>query len=365
MGTESRLRSNLAIPPGEYLEEVIAELGITKMELAKRMDRPSSKLSAIFKGEKAITPGTALQLEKVLGIPAHIWSGLESEYRLILARQQEEHEREQIKKETGLVRKFCYAELVKLNLLPPRTKRVDKVSELQKFFGVTSLFSIREIGPYQAAFRKGLSKRGASPEALAAWLRLGELKAREIQTGSFSKERLEASLGQIRGMSRLSPGQFEPDLRQRLAQLGVVLVLAPHFPRTYVHGATYWRQKDRPVLMITIRGKWADIFWFSLFHELGHILLHDKQSVFLEGCDAPSEMEQREEEADEFAKESLIPTALYKDFLAQGNYHAENIVRFAEQAGVHPGIVVGRLQHERYIPRSWHNRLRKRYAWAN
>jgi HTH-type transcriptional regulator/antitoxin HigA len=87
MATKKDLHSDLAIPPGEYLEEVIADLGMTKAELARRIDRPPCKLSAIFKGTKAITPDTALRLEKVVNIPAHIWVGLESEYRLTLARQ--------------------------------------------------------------------------------------------------------------------------------------------------------------------------------------------------------------------------------------------------------------------------------------
>jgi HTH-type transcriptional regulator/antitoxin HigA len=94
MMTEQNIHSDLAIPPGEYLEEVLVELGMTKDELARRMDRPTPKLSSIFKGHKAITPDTALRLEKVVGVPAHIWTGLEAEYRLALARIQDTKEHE-------------------------------------------------------------------------------------------------------------------------------------------------------------------------------------------------------------------------------------------------------------------------------
>ncbi len=87
MATKQGLHSDLAIPPGEYLEEVLDELGMTKEELARRMGRPPSKLSAIYKGAKAITPETAMQLEKVVGVPAHIWLGLESEYRFALGKR--------------------------------------------------------------------------------------------------------------------------------------------------------------------------------------------------------------------------------------------------------------------------------------
>lgn len=85
MTIKNEIYSDLPIPPGEYLEEVIAELGMSKDELAKRMNRPAAKLSAIFGGEKAITPETALQLERVVGVPAYIWTGLEAEYQLTLS----------------------------------------------------------------------------------------------------------------------------------------------------------------------------------------------------------------------------------------------------------------------------------------
>ena len=127
--------SDLAIPPGEYLEEVISEMGMTKNELARRMNRPAPKLSAIFTGAKAITPDTAIQLEKVIGVPAHIWTGLEAEYRLTLARTQEVLEIQRLRDESNLVTKFCYSELVKLGFVARKTKATEKVRELQHFLG--------------------------------------------------------------------------------------------------------------------------------------------------------------------------------------------------------------------------------------
>ena len=102
MATDKPIHSNLPIPPGEYLEEVLDELEMTKSALAHRMGRPASKLSAIFKGQKAITPDTALELEEVLGIPAHIWLGLESEYRLTLSREKKRAMEESLKASPSL-----------------------------------------------------------------------------------------------------------------------------------------------------------------------------------------------------------------------------------------------------------------------
>jgi HTH-type transcriptional regulator/antitoxin HigA len=87
MMTDTKYLSDLAIPPGEYLEEVLDELKITQSDLAKRMGRPAQAISEIVKGIKAITPETAIQLEQVLDVPAQLWTNLEAEFRLILAKQ--------------------------------------------------------------------------------------------------------------------------------------------------------------------------------------------------------------------------------------------------------------------------------------
>ncbi|MCZ6594914.1 MAG: HigA family addiction module antitoxin [Bacteroidetes bacterium] len=221
--------SDLAIPPGEYLEEVISELGMTKNELARRMSRPAPKLSAIFTGDKAITPDTALQLEKVVGVPAHIWTGLEAEYRLTLARNQEVLEMQRLRDESNLITKFCYSELVKLGFLAKKTKAAEKVQELQRFFGVTSLNNISALKRYQVAFRQGTGKR--SPEATSAWLRIGELQAQKTESSPFRKDVLESALLSIRGMTQLLPEKFESQLYQILLDAGVVLVLCPHLPK--------------------------------------------------------------------------------------------------------------------------------------
>jgi len=364
MKTEQELHSDLAVPPGEYLEEVIDELGMTKDELARRMGRPPSKLSAIFKGTKAITPDTAMQLEKVVGVPAHIWLGLESEYRLALARKAE---KDQLAKETKLLTPFCYSELAKLGFVRKLSNRRDKVRELQQFFGVASLLNVSPEGAlrYQAAFRVG--KGGAAPtkpHAVASWLRMGELLAQKIPCKPFDRARLEASLDEIRAMTIMRPEEFQEKLTKLFAGCGVALVIVPHFPGTKAHGATFWLGYDKAVLMLTIRGRWADIFWFSLFHELGHILLHNRRETFIESETASPDFEEQEREADAFAADQLIPPADYERFVKHGDFYPKSVARFARELGIDAGIVVGRLQHDDLLPPNWGNKLRTRYTWA-
>lgn len=356
--------SDLAIPPGEYLEEVITELGITKDELARRMNRPAPKLSAIFSGNKILTADTALQLEKVVGVPAHIWTGLEAEFRLTLARQEQVYELQRLREESSLVTSFCYAELVKLGYIEKKAKPIEKVQELQKFFGVTSLKSIINLRRYQVAFRhSGHGKRIQSLEAVAAWLRIGELAGQKAESTPFNKDFLEKTLPTIRNLTKKAPEDFQNILHQILLKAGVVLVLCHHFPKTYAHGATFWLGQKKAVVMLSIRGSWADIFWFSLFHEIGHILLHSKQKVFLEFNNRDRPSDKYEMDADKFAANILIPPKEYASFLKHGSLYPNNIENFAKSLGIDPGIVVGRLQHDGHINNSWHNNLRSRYEW--
>ena len=365
MTTDAAVHSDLAIPPGEYIEEVIAELDMSKDELARRMRRPAAKLSAVYKGEKAITPDTALQLEKVLGVPAHIWLGLESEYRLTLARRQSQAELERLRAESKLTTAYCYSQLAKLGRVARTTKPLVKVAELQRFFGVASLAAIPEVRRYQAAFRLGAtSRRRRSPEALSSWLRLGELEARRLDCAAFDKKLLKASLPALRAMTRQAPEVFEPALTSLLAKAGIALVICPHFPGTRVHGATFWLSQGKAALMMTIRGAWADVFWFSLFHELGHVLLHGRQEVILETDDADPALQAREDEASQFAGDSLIPRDDYLRFVASGGFSAAAIEAFASEVGIDSGIVVGRLQHDGQLRHDERNALRTRFTWA-
>jgi HTH-type transcriptional regulator / antitoxin HigA len=361
MATNQEIYSDLPIRPGEYLKEAIQDLGMSKDELAKRMNRPASKLSAIFKGDKAITPDTALQLEKVVGVPAHVWTGLETEYRLVLAHRHRDEEQKRLKGESHLVQRFRYADLVKLGMVAKKTRANEKAMELEKFFGVTSLSTVLSLRRYKAAFRAG--KRDRSPEAVAAWLRIGEVQAQRLRCVPFHLKRLSDSLKEVRAMALLSPEDFQEGLRRLLTESGVALVLCPHLPGTYAHGATFWLGRQKAVVMMTLRYKWADIFWFSLFHELGHILLHNRQAVVLEGDDTDPEQKSMEEEANRFAADNLIPPQNYEGFVGNGRFFAQDIERFAAEMEISPGIVVGRLQREGHIKPSWHNNLRVRFQW--
>lgn len=361
MTTEPELISNLAIPPGEYLEEVLEDLGMSKGELATRMGRPLSKLSQIFNGKKAVTPDTALELERATGVGAHIWTGLEADYRLAKARKAEEDRSEQCQREVHLVTCFCYTHLRRLNLVRACTRNVDKVRELQSFFQVMSLEAVPSLSRYQVAYRHGAKAMDdRSPEAVASWLRVGEVRAQALDCAVFSKKQLRNTLPEIRQLTRKRPEVFEPRLKTLLADAGVALVLCPHFPKTKAQGATFFLTEEKAVLMMTLRYGWADIFWFTFFHEIGHLLLHKVKDVILED----GSKNKMEREADDFARDTLIAPKAWGDFITLQQINSTTIQRCADEQGICPGIVVGRLHHEKRLAHHQFNELRSRYAFA-
>ena len=361
MRTNRALHSDLAIPPGEYLAEVINELGMSQVDVARRMGRPVQAINEIIKGHKAITPDTALQLEQVTGVPAYLWTGLEEEYRLVLARQQEQT---QLAQEAALVDPELYRAMAGLGWVKHVRDKLERVRELWKFFGVASLHNLPEVTTYSPAFRLSTAAV-ASSYALAAWLRQGELEARKIEVHPYEAERLKSALASLRALTLETPEVFLPQAQTLLARCGVALVVLPHLPKTYAHGAAFWLTPSKAVVQMSLRGSWADIFWFSLFHELAHVLLHSKRHMFIEGKGGEDPAwRTQEDEANSFAGDVLIPLGPYRAFTGQGLFTAGAIRQFAAQRGIAPGVVVGRLQHDGFIEQNQVNGLRERYRWA-
>ncbi|MBN1319631.1 MAG: HigA family addiction module antidote protein [Thermoleophilia bacterium] len=358
MATREEIHSDLAIPPGEYLAEVLDDLGMTQADLARRMGRPAQAINEIVRGSKSLTPETALQLERVVGVAAHIWLGLEAEYRLALARQADAR---QLVQETQLLDAFPYRQMVELACVPPVRRAEDKVQELRRFFGVASLAQLGQVPAYAPAFRVGGGARRPSEYGLAAWLHCGHVLAREVEVVPFHEAALRAALPEIRRLTLAPTERLAATLRSRLAECGVVFALFPHFPKTYAQGATFWiTPREKAVVLSSVRGKWADIFWFSLFHELGHLLLHGN-ATFVEIESQRETRDAAEEEADAFARDALVPADAYTAFVEARDFSDAAIARFATSVEIHPGVLVGRLQHDRLVGHDRGNHLRMRF----
>lgn len=351
--------SDLAIHPGEFLLETLEDLDMSQSDLANRLGRPHQAVNEIIKGKKSITSATALALEDVLGVPAHIWTGLEAEYQMVLARQAE---RQQLEEESQLLPLFPFAELVKLGLVNTCSKAVDKVDALKNFFGVAKLSQLGHVKDFQPAFRI-TNHNHVSHEAVAAWLEAARKLADKVEAEPFNKAKLTDHLSQLRALVFLPFNEALIQADVLLKKCGVALVLIPHFKKTKVQGATFWLSDRKAVIAMTTRGAYADIFWFSFFHEVGHILLHGQRKVFLEdGVTDPALLAQ-EQEANDFSQKLLIPTDLYQEFVAQGNFSAAAILDFAKTIKITPDIFIGRLKHGRLLPPFLFNEYKRKITF--
>jgi addiction module HigA family antidote len=355
MATKSSyaFKPDYAIAPGATLHETIESVGISQAELAKRTGRPLKTINEIINGKAAITAETALQLERVLGVPASFWNNLERNYRESLASLKEDKALKEIHE---WVKSFPVKELVKRNALAAYEDNIGLARALLQFFGVSSQAAWQQIwmSP-QAAYRRS-SAFEASREATAAWLRLGELEAKKIQVPEFNKSMFKQVLGSLHNVMGLSIAELKSRLTKECKSAGVKVVFVKELPGTRVHGAVRW-VGETPVIQLSCRYKVEDIFWFTFFHEAGHVVLHGKRDVFLEDDSRDGD---KEDEANAFASNYLIPESEWRKFVASRRFSETEVTTFAEQVGIPAGIVVGRLQHEKKILPSRLNFLKRR-----
>lgn len=357
MNIKNQYNPDYVSPPGGTLEEILNERGMTQVELAMRTGRKVKTINQIIKGKAPITPETALRLERVLSISARFWNNREKNYREYLARIEEQ---ERLQYGIEWVKKFPYKEMVKFGFVEMQEEVIQRVQEMLDYFGIASPEQYPEIKKRVVAFRKSTAFKSDS-DALVAWLRKGEIDAQRVRTSPFNKKKFREALEQIKSLTPLPPNKFVPEIKRICAACGVVVVFTPQLPKTRVSGATRWLTPKKALIQLSLRYKTNDFFWFAFFHEAGHILLHGKRERFIDEIDYKGE---KEDEADRFASNLLIPPREYSRLLAWRDYKSKSgVIKFARKIGVAPGIVVGRLQHDKYIPMNYMNGLKEKYKW--
>lgn len=346
-----------ASPPGDIIEEFLEERGWTKAELAVRLDFSPKHVNELLKGRAAITAETAERLERVLGSTADFWLRLESNYQQDLVRVQQ---LDQLASQKPWLKELPLSWMKKQGWVEAYDHAGKQVEACLKFFAVASVEAWREqYGKPLAIYRTSLSfetQRGA----VASWLRRAELKAATIDCRPYEAKAFKSVLVEIRSLTlEPDPTKFVPEFQALAAGAGVAVVLVPAPPKCRVSGATQWLSPDRALIALSLRHKSNDHLWFTLFHEAGHILKHGKKATFVDGLDGLDA--EQEAEADRFAADQLIPPAAAQNL--QGLRSEQEVKAAAKALGIAPGILVGRLQHEGWLPRTHLNGLKVSYRW--
>lgn len=390
----NRFQPDYAVPPGWVLEERLEANGMSQAEFARRCGRSAKHISEIIAGKAPVEEKTALQFEKVLGVDASIWLGLEKDYRLHLAREAEARVAEASE---DWVRGFPVDELVKRGTIRVVTSVSDMLTELLKFFGVASIKAWLDKyepstmgseawmhGPDAGALGSeaggsdidawdfGLdppatgfldSPRIRKRPALATWLRFVEIEARRQSSNDYDRSAFLSALKDVRQLTGKEFAEALKVARQLCNEAGVALVWAKPFPTVSLNGAVWWLSPRKPVIALSGRKRSNDQIWFSLFKGAAHILLHSKKKVFFEGDKLSVNGD--EAEADEWAASFLIPLPVWQHFVTSGEFDSMQIQRFAVEQGIAPGIVVGRLQRDGLLDRAELNELKIWAKWSD
>lgn len=340
-----------ACAPGETIRDLIEERGWSEVEFARKMGNTVDQIRNLLSGAMHLTEDVATRLTNIFGVSTSFWLSRENQYRDSLNR---------VAINEQWVRTLPTRDMVNLGWIDKVQSIQDKISECLKYFGVASVsdWYDRYSGSQTlSAFRTSKSYESHDGATLA-WLRKGEIDSSFIECAPWNRELFHSSLSSIRHLTlEKSMDVFFPELQNICAQSGVAVVIVPTPQGCRASGATRFLSPTRALMMLSIRHLSDDHFWFTFFHEAGHLILHSNDSVFIEGS---TNSNLQEQEADKFSSSLLIPDK-YKEEMMKLPNELRAVMRFARRIGVSPGIVVGQLQHLGKCPHNHLNVLKVRY----
>ncbi len=335
-------------PPGETIKEELEARGWTQADLADILGRPPRLVSEIIAGKRSITPETARGLGAAFGTSAQFWMNLASSYQLSKVTA---HDDESVARRAQL-----FSVIPQLNEVFRRgwieeTGNVSVLEErVKSFLGIATLTPEAVLQSQQGAAARASS--GPSP-VQAAWLARARQLARGCKPeGEFTPEKIPGLITELNVLKKDSDGLGQ--IPGALTRAGIRFVIVEPLATSKIDGFCFWLTDTAPVIAMTLRFDRIDAFWFTLFHELGHINAGDGKSGNPLNLDEnilesskDTDRTGVERDADDFASEALIPEKRMRQFMATSNRYItkENIMYFAKQIGAHPGIIVGRLHH--------------------
>lgn len=340
-----------AFPPGEFIKDELEARGWEQRDLAEIMGRPERLVSELIGGKRALTPETAQQLGQAFGTGAQLWLNLESAYRLHQLGEPDET----VARRSRLYSAAPIKEMLQRGWVVESENVTVMEQRVMQFFGTDSLDATPRF--FATAARKSTSYDHFSP-AQTAWLFRAKRLAETLKPSKFEAHVFKTRLPELRALL-VNPD----DVRQVpkvLASLGVRCVVVEHLPETKIDGACFWLDKHSPVVAPSARFDRIDCFWFTLMHELGHVLAGDGREEPLapdidlvggQGESVPAKPKV-EADADSFASSFLVPEPALADFVRRVKplFSKQKVEGFAAVQKVHPGLVVGQLQHRNLIP---------------
>jgi len=344
----SGLSGEFIIHPGETLKEILKDRKMSQRELSIRTDVTEAHVSSVVNGQKAISVSYAKKLEYALGIDASFWINLQAHYDKELADFEEVNEISD--EELTILKKLNHIvqHLKKKQILEAVACESMLVISLRRLLNISSLTRIPQMsqtGAYRLA-----TATNVDPFVLFTWLRMCDLivKDQEVE-GSLDIDRLKAKIPLLKNLMFEDATAVQPRLKTYLAECGIKFAIVKHFRGAPVQGVIKKNPDDTLNLLLTARGKYADIFWFTFFHEIGHIMNGDIDDQLVDYDLAEGELEDK---ANRFAANTLIDPTAYEEFAARKDFLLPSIKEFSAEQHIPAYILIGRLQRDGHV--GWH-----------
>jgi Zn-dependent peptidase ImmA (M78 family)/plasmid maintenance system antidote protein VapI len=364
VANDSAFSPDWVSPPGDTIAAILAKRAVSENDFANQIGRPLDEVVALIRGYAPIDAELARELATVLGSTEWFWTRREARYRRDLERLRRESAQPE---GADWLKEVPVKEMVDRGWVGPVSGTTDAVEACFRFFGVSSVGSWRESyrQPLESAAFRTSKSFASHPGAVAAWFRRGEILAAQIECGAWDKERFAGEMASIRALTRWrNPAAFIPELTRRCAACGVAVVVLRSPEMCKASGACLFLSPRRPLILLSGRHMSDDHFWFTFFHEAGHLILHGSKYIFVDNEEEADEHSSREEEeANGFAADILVPPE-HQGELVRLTANKVSVMRFAVRAGVSRGIIVGQLQSRGIIGPDMLNGLKQRYTWG-
>ena len=329
----------IAFHPGYYIKEIVDESGLTQEDFAKRLDTTPKNLSLLIRGEQSLSIDIAMKLSRMIGTSVNYWLNLQNSYDALIAQFKSD---EELAEEQKVFKHFDYKYFRENYGLPDLArKKNEQIKCVREFLNVATLsvFTKRDMAVSFRSSSEDITE-GSTVKA-NTMVQIATNKALKMDAPKYNKKKFEEAVKYALTLTR-NHEEFYPLIRKAFLEAGVIFVILPNISGSRTNGATK-KVGDNIMLMVNDRRLYADSFWFTLFHEIGHIVHGDY------GISFEKETGEKEEAANKYAEDSLIPPEKYQEFLGGNRFDLQAIRTFANQIERDPGIVLGRLQNDEII----------------
>ena len=340
MSSYVEYNDKIAFHPGYYIKEIIEDSGLTQEDFAKRLDTTPKNLSYLVRGEQSLSVDIAMKLSRMLGTSINYWLNLQQTYDTLIAEMDYQKE---IKLEKEVFKELDYGYFKKYFGMPDLPRKINEQIDVVRSFLQVSTLTVFKKRDMAVSFRNcGKNMNDGNIIKANIMVQIAINQALKIEAPKFDKKKFEKAVDYALTLTT-QHGDFYPLIRKVFEDAGVIFVILPNLPGSGINGATK-KIGQNVMLMVNDRRFYSDTFWFTLFHEIGHIINGDYGITF------ENEHAGQEDAADKYAEDKLIPPGEYEAFVRMNEFSENAVRRFAERIDRDPGIVLGRLQNDQIVP---------------